>query len=762
MIDRLNDLLEKVEILLRAGNIDEAGRILKTIMDIDPYQSKARFLYGTYQLLIENPIEALNAFKIAASLDPSNPFIQNALGSSYLILNRPDYAIIHYDNVLLHEPKMYSALISRASAFLSIKNYGKAAADYELASEMNIDALYNYVELVVNLIKDNHYLDALRFADRIINKHPHFLPINALRGDILFGLHRYDEAISAYEAAILLNPNIVELHQNLAHTLLSNHQFDKALNVYNNAISNWPNETSLFIDKAELLRTLHRVEESYIYYCKALALDPKNSHALEGRAANFLEAGYLDLALKDYDLKAKLCNDPCNHLDIRGFIRRKMCDWSMISEEQEYMINNPDIIVSPFSTLSISNSEHLNTTRAVMASNNYPNKSNISLYKSKSRENKKITIGFVSSDFYDHATTHLICAVIENIDRSKFNVIGISIGEKKDDDYFRRISAAFDSFYAMYSYSDKSAIEKIISLDLDIALDLKGFTKENRMSLFAHRIAPIQINFLGYPGSLGAKFIDYIIADPIVIPAENRSAFTEHIIYLPHCYQPNDSKKEISSYVHSRSEIGLPSNGFIFCSFNNSYKILPDVFNAWLNILLATPQSVLWLIDDNEWAKKNLKDYAELNGVDSQRLIFSPRLPLKEHLARHKHADLVLDTLPYNSHTTASDALYVGVPIITCLGSTFASRVCGSLLNSVGLSELITHNLTDYVSTAVDLANNPDRLKEIKDRLDYSKAHSPLFDSMQYTTNLETAFEEAFKQYISGETPRHIFIHPHY
>jgi predicted O-linked N-acetylglucosamine transferase (SPINDLY family) len=321
-----------------------------------------------------------------------------------------------------------------------------------------------------------------------------------------------------------------------------------------------------------------------------------------------------------------------------------------------------------------------------------------------------------------------------------------------------RISKSFTKFIDVSNMSDHEVALLSRSMEIDIAVDLKGYTKDNRAGIFALRCAPIQVSYLGYPGSTGANYIDYIIADETVIPEKMQIYYTEKIIYLPHCYQVNDSKRTISSRLYSKKDFGLPDNEFIFCCFNNSFKILPATFNIWMNILKTVEKSVLWLIDDNPTSTNNLKKEALYRGISDSRLIFSKRINLDDHLARHKLADLFLDTLPYNAHTTSSDALWAGLPVLTCMGNSFASRVAGSLLNALELPELITNTFHEYEQTAIELASNSEKLKSIKVRLNTNRLTTPLFDTTLFVKYFESAFLEIYQIQLESSIPKNIYL----
>jgi len=348
--------------------------------------------------------------------------------------------------------------------------------------------------------------------------------------------------------------------------------------------------------------------------------------------------------------------------------------------------------------------------------------------------------------------------LIELHDKSKFEIFGFSFGPNKDDKMGKRISKAFDQFIDVNLKTDKEVAQLSRDLKIDIAVDLKGFTQFSRFGIFVEKCAPIQVNYLGHPGTLASNCIDYIIADKVLIPEKNQKNYSEKIIYLPHCYQVNDSNKKISDKVFTRKELELPKDSFIFCCFNKNYKITPNVFDCWMKILKKVNGSVLWLFENNSITIKNLQQEANKREVGSDRLIFAKPMVLEKHLARHKIADLFLDTFPYTAHTTCSDALWAGLPVLTCSGESFASRVSASILNAIGLPELNTRTHKEYEDMAIELANNPIRLKEIKNKLEKNKLEKPLFNTKLFTKHIESAYTEMHKKYIKNEKPNHINI----
>jgi predicted O-linked N-acetylglucosamine transferase (SPINDLY family) len=412
----------------------------------------------------------------------------------------------------------------------------------------------------------------------------------------------------------------------------------------------------------------------------------------------------------------------------------------------------------PFPFLSISNSPALQRKAAeIWAHGNFPPNNSLGAISKRPRRDK-IRIGYFSADFYDHATSRLMVGLFEKHDRRHFEPIALSFGPDRPSEFRKRLTAAFDNFIDVRHRSDREIALLARNLGIDIAVDLNGFTSEARTGVFSFRVAPIQVNYLVYPSTMAASYIDYLIADPILVRERDQTHYSEKIVYLPNSYQVNDATRTIAKSNFTREDFGLPRNGFVFCCFNNNYKINPDVFDCWMRLLDQIDESVLWLIKDNSSAAYNLKREAELRGISPHRIVFAERMKLDEHLARHRLADLFLDTLPYNAHTTASDALWAGLPVLTRIGDTFAGRVAASLLTAIELPELITTTREAYERLAFELAANPDKLRKLREKLAKNRLTTPLFDTQLSTRNIEAAYAAMIDRYQTGLSPDHIRV----
>jgi predicted O-linked N-acetylglucosamine transferase (SPINDLY family) len=365
----------------------------------------------------------------------------------------------------------------------------------------------------------------------------------------------------------------------------------------------------------------------------------------------------------------------------------------------------------------------------------------------------RLRVAYVSADFTEHAVSYLLAGVFEAHDRSQFEIIALRLKPSDGSAMAQRVDKAFERTIDVSGMTDAEAAAKMVELEVDIAVDLTGFTENSRTSIFASHPAPIQINYLGYPGTMGTPYMDFILADEYVIPREAAAQYSEKVAYLPDCFQANDDKRAITQPVPSRTEAGLPPTGFIFCAFNSFAKLNPPLFDIWMRLLAAVPDSVLWLIASEPTARRNLIAQAEQRGIAAHRLVFAPHVRYPDHLARMGLADLFLDTLPFNAGTTASDALWAGLPVLTCSGEAFAARMAGSLLRAVGLEELIARDLQHYEALALQLATRPEELARVRARLAANRASAALFDTKRFCRNLEMAYREMWSQYERGEAP---------
>ena len=599
-----------------------------------------------------------------------------------------------------------------------IGEYQKAKSCYEKAIQIqpNNAPLHNNLGIVLEELGE-HQKAKTRYEKAIQIQPSYLMALNNL-GNLLKELGEYQNAKNCYEKTIQIQPSHVAAINNLGNVLGKLEEYKKAISCYDEAIKINPNYFLAHNNKGVILQKLRKFNESLKSYNSAFKINPNY---------NFLLGKVL-------------------------YLKSCICDWEYFDENLNSLkdkLNNNLASSSPFSVTTLYDLPELQKKTAdIWVKNTYSNKNKLGPI-SKYQTNKKIRIGYFSADFHDHATSLLIAHMLELHDKSKFELFGFSFGPDKKDEIRKRVSSSFDHFIDVRLKSDEDISKLSRSFKIDIAIDLKGFTTDDRFGIFLNRCAPIQVSYLGYPGTSGTNSIDYIIADKILIPKENQKFFSEKIIYLPNTYQPNDFTKKISKKIFKREEVGLPKDSFVFCCFCQNYKITPNIFDIWMKVLKKIEGSVLWLIKDSNEGVKNLKKEAEKRGVNPDKIIFAENMPISEHLARHKMADLFIDTFPCNAHTTCSDALWSGLPVITLMGQSFASRVSGSLLNAVDLNELITTTEKDYEDLIINVAKDSKKLKIIKNKLKNNRITQPLFNTKIYTNKIESAYKKIYEKYHS-------------
>ena len=555
------------------------------------------------------------------------------------------------------------------------------------------------------------------------------------------------EAVVCFDRGFQLDdPNINDLHQ-IGTLAKEQKQFDIAARCFERVLSAYEDYPNIYYD---LIYTTYwkRAYTRTVELCDtALNKTPDVAYFWFMKGCAYAQQCLYQSAIKVFGEAVQI--EP-NYPELLGSLfglKTKIGDWNHLTDLTEKMITSMDArypIAAPFDFVAACDApqQQLYCAESYVQRNGFIEKPlTTERFDFTEQIQSRIKVAYVSADFYNHATAILMAELFEIHNKERFEIYAYSYGENIEDEWRIRLRNAFEHFYEVSTWDDKSIAEHIQAQNISIVIDLKGYTTHSRTGIFSYRPAPIQINYIGFPGTMGASFIDYIIADNTLIPPHLERFYSEKIIRLPHTYQPNDRHRIIGDTVPSRAEVGLPESGFVYCCFNNPYKVMPETFSVWMRILQAVPDSVLWLLKDEPETEANLKHQASTAGVDASRLIFAERRSIPEHLARHMLADLFLDTLPYNAHTTTSDALWTGLPVLTCMGQSFASRVAASLLNACGLTELITESRADYEKLAIELACHPTKLATIRAKLIANRDKHPLFDTVRYAKNLETAFE---------------------
>ena len=624
----------------------------------------------------------------------------------------------------------------------------RAKPNYEL---LNLHAI-----LLFELKKYDHSILQLEKSLKINpNYHQGY---NSL-GNVYFKKNDFQLAIVNFDKALGLKPDYFEAISNKANVYFKQKKYELALKNYNQVLSINDNFQNAYEGRAKIFKIIQKFDEAIVAWKKVVELDPTNDVALTQLGDLYFDKNKLDLAIEYYEKAIKINPDKDFLIGNIILTKTKMCDWENLDK---YLKNLKKDIISrkkispPYPNLTFFDDPKLHYIAAEVWSKEHISNENLSKIKFKQKKDK-IKLGYFSADFRTHAMGHLMVKMLEQHDRSKFEIYGFYFGPKinSNDELSKRILKCFDKFVDISLIEDLEVAKISREIGLDIAVDFMCYTGNyNRFGVFTKRCAPLQVNFLGYPGTSGSKFIDYIILDKKIICDENKEHFSENLIIIPDTYQPNEDEKKTSLNFNSKEELGLPKDKFIFACFNSHQKILPDMFNNWIEILKEKEDSVLWLLKDNDYSEKNLNREIEKGGVSKERLIFANHIKLEDHLARLKFVDLFLDTFPYNAHTTCSDALRMGIPVLTMKGKSFASRVANSLLSTMNLSELIVEDNKEFVKKAIKISNNFDELKLLKEKVKKNKIYSNLFKSETFTKNLEKHYLAIYKNLLDGNEPK--------
>jgi protein O-GlcNAc transferase len=625
----------------------------------------------------------------------------------------------------------------------------------------DIGSLHN---LGILHIQQGKYHDAVELAREILRHQPNLALAHYSLGVALRKLGRLKEAEACCREALRLAPENAAAFNALGDTLTALGQYAEAERCCRDALRLNPDYAEAHNNLGHVFTFLGRLEEAEIRFREALRLKPGNPIAYNNLGAVLIRRGKLAEAFVAFGRAAAFNPSDADALANWFHLKQRICDWSDCPESEARFRNGLAAAASPNVAFRLLGTgapaeEELACARRIAAKFAVP-KADLLSSNLPTSPRARIRIGYLSSDFQALPTASLIVGIFEHHDRRRFDVIGYSAYPDDGSAIRRRLAQAFDRFVDVSQLSDEEAAEVIHADGLDILVGLDGFTPYARPKILAHRPAPVQVNYLGYAGTMGADFIDYIIVDRFVVPPEQQPFFAERLVHLPDCYQCNDDEREIAAATPPRAACGLPDAGFVFCCFNDSYKIVPEFFDIWMRLLHAVPGSVIWLIARETLVKTNLRREAAARGIAPERLVFTERLPLSEHLARHRVADLFLDTLPFNAHTTASDALWAGLPVLTCAGNKFAGRVAGSLLQAIGLAELVTTSLEEYEALALRLVRGPELLARLRARLAENRLTCPLFDTERSTRALEAAYERMCAIRKAGRVPTAFSVSP--
>jgi predicted O-linked N-acetylglucosamine transferase (SPINDLY family) len=757
-----NLLLQQATALHQEGQLDAAETIYLALLQSFPAHASLITNIGTIAYQRGQYEAALNWLDQSLELSFYQPIALNCRGNALAALDRLPEALSNYECAVSLDPAYVQAHYNKANCLQKLHNFAKALQSYDKAIALNPDYAEAFSNRGVVLNALERIEEALASYQQAIGLKPDFAEAYYNQGNALLNLERYEDALLSFNQAILLNPNYVEAFINQAKTYLYLGQFKLALASCEQLIALKSDNADTYIHCGEILFRLNLLEKARLSYGLAITLDPEYGLAYFNRGVCLKLLMRNEEALLDLECAAKFSPTRPQLSLITLNVNMHLCSWGDFTRHFHEIIEKISVqneVSIPFAMQSLTDQLCIHKKIALrFIEDSYPSNTKLSpIIPYPIHE--KLRIAYISADFKNHPVAHLTAELYDLHNRDQFEIYAFSIGPNSQDEMRQRLEVSIDNFHDVQVFSDEEVALFARVLQIDIVVDLTGHTTLSRPGIFAFRAAPIQVNYLGYPGTFGADYMDYIIADSVLIPEDKQSHYVEKVVYMPNSYMVTNSQVKLPNNIFTREILGLPATGFVFCCFNQSYKILPDVFSCWMRILNQVDGSVLWLAHSNATAIKNLKAEAVKQGVQEHRLIFSERMPsIEEHLNRIQLADLFLDTLPFNAHTTASDALRMGLPVLTRMGESFASRVAASLLNAVNLPELVAANSADYEALAIELATQPDKLAAIKTKLLTNLPTAPLYNTPLFTQHLESAYKMMYQRYHDGLEPEHIYV----
>jgi protein O-GlcNAc transferase len=714
--------------VLRAqcGDLAGAAAFIGKSLEVDSKSPTACFHLGVVFDGLGRREEALAAYERATALNPDFAEAHNNRGNALLALGRMQEAIAPFERALALNPGLVGAHYGRGYALLVLGKLAEADAAFERTIAVKPDHVEAHCSRGIALAAMNRKEYALTALSHALALRPDFLPALDARSELLNDLGRFGDSLADADRAVVVDPGHALAHSNRGNALYAIGRLEEALAALDRALTLDPGLIKAVCNRGSVNRNMGRLEDALADFERVLAVQP-----MFGQAAS-----------ERFYLRASLCDWRERAVEVRDLARRVRTDQLLIPWDVIVALDDPEI--------------QLRAARRYAGSAGAGSAERAAA--GRTADHARLRIAYLSPDFRDHPTGHQTVELFERHDKARFETFGICLQSVPDHPTRLRLKGAFDHFEEAGMRSDAEVARLLAELEIDIAVDLAGYVGMGRTKALTSHPAPIAVNYFGYPGTLGANYIDYIIADRHVAPPGCEEFYAERIARLPDCYYPANTTTQIGA-TPSRAETGLPE-GFVFCSFNNTYKFTPEIFDIWMRLLLGVEGSVLWLFAENEAARRNLRSEAEARGVTGERLCFADRVERERHLARMRLADLFLDTLPCNAHTTASDALWMGLPIVTCMGRSFAARVAGSMLHAIGLEELITVDLAQYEAVALDLARSPQRLAALRDKLAGNRATTPLFDTPRLCRNIESAYATMWEIHRKGEKPRSFSVAP--
>ncbi|PKL49100.1 MAG: hypothetical protein CVV42_07130 [Candidatus Riflebacteria bacterium HGW-Riflebacteria-2] len=703
----------------------------------------------------ENFASALDFFEQARTIKSDFAQLWYNLGLTRIRLGRLQEAASNLDQAISIDPAYQEAIDLRKTL------PAQSAARPESINSSADVAVAKKLHQAVELHQQNKLAEAEAAFLEILADNPQSVPALFSLGGIEHTRKNLHKALAYFERGIAVKADFPALWFNLGTTRQALKQYEKALACYDRALQIDPKYIEALMNRGTVLVDMKQHKDALLNYENLLKIDPNNTKALCNRGIILTDFKLNELAIATFERLLELSPDYNYAAGLLCFAKLHACDWKNLDSLQQQIIEGVRsgrrvCKTMAFTAVAREPGDHLLCAR-IFADHFCPDQQ--PLWQGEKYDHHKIRIAYVSPDFREHPVGHLITGVFEHHNRNEFETIAISLGIDDNSPLRQRIQAAFDEFIDARQMTSYDLAKMLREREVDVLIDLAGYTADSRPDLFAWRPAPVQVNYLGYSSTMGTGYHDYIIADRQIIPEEYRDCYSEKVVYLPDTYLPTDASLQIADATPPRHEYGLPEKGFIFCSFNHDYKINPEIFDIWMRLLKQVPGSVLWLMKLNEAAEKNLRKEADSRGIAPERIIFATRVPrIEDHLARYRMADLFLDTFPCNAHSTASDVLRAGLPIVTCCGKAFAGRVAAGLLTVLGLPELITESPADYENLALKLATSKRSLNRIRKKLATNLENTPLYDTTQYCRNLEAAYSEMYARYQRGDNPDHISV----
>lgn len=800
------DKMQAALLLRRQGRLAEADSCCGEVLEADPRHFPAYHLRGLMALERDDLDRGIALIEQALTLNPNQPEAHSNIGNALLARGRASEALERFDRALRLKSDFLGALFNRGNALMALGRFQQAVGSYDRVLAMVPAAAHALNNRGLALAHLGVLADALLAFDAALAVDPSFSAARQNRaavlarqgchgaaldaysqlllqnpsdasallghGNALMGLGRLEEARQSFTRALAIDRSCCDALLNRGVVLHRLRQLEAALSDYESVLRLNPGSALALGNSANLLLDLGRCEQALQRYDKALEASPASANNLCGRGVALLQLKAHEEARKSLECALALAPDHALARETLLHCRLACCDWTgygrLLEQVHDSLVRNSEVgnpvvpLLFDDPDLQLKCARHVVAAKypAVAAPPRTMNGRDFERRDSGPGDSGrgKIRVAYVSADFREHPVARLLAGVLEQHDRQQFEVLGFSLRPGADGAFDQRLRGAFDIYLEVGHLSDVEIAATLRNHRVDVAVDLMGLTEGLRLSVFAHEAAAVQVSYLGYAGSVGAPYMHYLIADSVVIPEGREDAYDERLVRLPDCFLPYDDRREIGP-VPSRRQAGLPAQGFVFCAFTQPHKINPPTFDIWMRLLRDVPDSVLWLRDMGSLACANLREQAEIRGISQARLVFAPHLSDPAgHLARQALGNLYLDTLPYNAHSTACDALWAGVPVLTCAGTSFASRVAASALGAVGLPQLVAHNLDDYERRARELALNPERVQAMHRHLIERRGDLRLFDTTRYTKYLEAAFRAMHERAVRGERPASITV----